>query len=111
MRKRLGTCPREVIDWTQDRLRTTRPIAERVVFRLMERGAVVLDGDHYILREDERIVEREAVQVGMDLNKNRTPIHRHGHPTVLKAHKGQQGWDIGSGTGSRVRADRDNEDE
>jgi hypothetical protein len=48
----LGTTIQEAIDWTQDRLRTTRPLAERTLFSLLADKRVRETQDGFVMVED-----------------------------------------------------------
>ena len=49
---RIGESIIEAIDWTQDKLRTTRPLAERTLFSLLAEKRVTETETGYMLAED-----------------------------------------------------------
>jgi hypothetical protein len=48
----IGQSIHEAIDWTQDRLQTTRPLAERVLFNLLHEETVLESPMGFVLQED-----------------------------------------------------------
>ncbi len=48
----IGISINEAIDWTQDRLKTTRPLAERTLFSLLSDKTIVETDDGYMLSEE-----------------------------------------------------------
>lgn len=62
-RQLLGESIREAIDWTQDKLRSTRPIAERVLFSLLnERKAQETEAGFMLLEVDEEDMMKRSRQ-------------------------------------------------
>lgn len=49
----IGGSIQQAIDWTQDTLQSTRPLAEDVLFRLLERRQVTECGVGFLLQESE----------------------------------------------------------
>src|SRR5437868_3674246 len=49
----IGVSIQEAVDWAQDRLGTTRPLAERVLFEMMQAGTVVETPDGFLCEADE----------------------------------------------------------
>lgn len=47
----IGDSINEAIDWTQDRLATTRPLAEQTLFSLLAEHAVYESSNGFVLRE------------------------------------------------------------
>ena len=56
---RIGDSIIEAIDWTQDRLKTTRPLAERTLFSLLAEKRVTETDAGFVLAED---IEDDEVQ-------------------------------------------------
>ena len=48
----IGVSISDAIDWTQDRLQTTRPLAESVLFSLLNDNKARETADGFLLRED-----------------------------------------------------------
>lgn len=71
----IGDSINEAIDWTQDLLRTTRPIAETVLFSLLADKTAAETEDGYLLTEDD---DEEIKKRGARLNQHR-PRFRFGH--------------------------------
>jgi hypothetical protein len=64
----IGDSINEAIDWTQDLLRTTRPIAESVLFSLLADKTAAETEDGYLLTEDD---DEEIKKRGARLNQHR----------------------------------------
>ena len=60
----------EAIDWTQDLFNTTRPLAERTLFSLLQARAVVETEEGYTLLEDEEEAQRHYSKVNNNMTKN-----------------------------------------
>lgn len=60
----LGASINEAIDWTQDELATTRPLAERVLFSMIADKKVFLNQHGYMLMEEDvdELRKRKASQ-------------------------------------------------
>lgn len=57
MARLIGRNRREAIDWAQDKLLTTRPIAEEVVSTMLEDRAAIIGDSGFILFESDNEVE------------------------------------------------------
>lgn len=59
--RRIGSERRDAIDWTQDLLSTTRPVAEAVVAQVLaERRLVETAGGFFLLEDDDDMQTRHA---------------------------------------------------
>lgn len=72
----IGSNRREAIDWVQDLLLTTRPIAERAVLSALAEGKAVERADGILLFEDEQEIEKRARQQVKPIS-NRRGIRLH----------------------------------
>ena len=68
----LGTCigddRREAIDWLQDRLKTTRPAAERAMIGLLSEGkAVTTDAGIFLTEAEDEVEKNAAVKVSQSM--------------------------------------------
>lgn len=68
--KIIGDTIQEAIDWTQDVLRTTRPLAERTLFSLLMANSVKETEDGFVLTEDEEETTKHFQKVKNNLSKN-----------------------------------------
>jgi hypothetical protein len=69
----IGDSIQDAIDWTQDHLRTTRPLAEGTLFSLLQ-AAVVRETEHgYVLNEaEEEEAEKHFNKLKNNTQKNRS---------------------------------------
>jgi len=72
----IGESIADAIDWTQDFLKTTRPIAEQTLFSLMAGSAVKEEDDGFVLVEAEEEVERHFRHQKGKQFKNRVRFHQ-----------------------------------
>lgn len=68
--KNIGSSINEAIDWTQDRLSTTRPLAERTLFSLLESEIVEETDEGFVLVEAEEEAEKHHTKVKNNFTKN-----------------------------------------
>ena len=68
MARHIGTSRREAINWTQDTLKTTRPIAEGVFNAMLACKGAVLNESGYILFEDEEEMQKQKFAVAMTMS-------------------------------------------
>lgn len=59
--RRIGDTVREAVDWTQDLLGTTRPVAEQVVLSSVAAKQMVWDDGVYLLESDLEVERRKVV--------------------------------------------------
>jgi arginine/lysine/ornithine decarboxylase len=57
----IGKNIREVVDWAQDSLRTSRPIAEQVIISLSESDDIIFEDGIYLLEADDEEVEKRKI--------------------------------------------------
>ena len=68
--KIIGTDIIEAIDWTQDKFRTTRPIAEKTLFSLLNDRTVKETEEGFVLTEDETEAEKHFTNQKNNMAKN-----------------------------------------
>lgn len=68
--KNIGSTISEAIDWTQDRLTTTRPLAERTLFSLLEAEFVEETEDGFVLLKEDEEPEKHLHKVKNNFTKN-----------------------------------------
>lgn len=73
----IGMTRREAIDWTQDTLRTTRPVAEATLSALLEDNAALETEQGVLLLEDDDEVQRRA----------RNAVHHVARTTKFRFHR------------------------
>lgn len=86
---KIGDSIQEAIDWTQDRLATTRPLAERTLFSLLVEHAVEETDDGFILIEAEDELEKHHKRVKSNITKNWKRLRFHSKRKHAK-HKQRQ---------------------
>lgn len=79
--KLIGGSIQEAIDWTQDHLRTTRPLAESTLFSMLAAKSVTLTEAGFVLLEEEDNdmddhFKKHVHQVRFHYNARRGRIHR-----------------------------------
>ncbi len=72
----LGESITDAIDWTQDFLKTTRPLAEQTLFSLMAENAVEEEADGYVLIEAEEEIEKHFKHQQNKRHRNRFRFHQ-----------------------------------
>lgn len=76
--KIIGDSIQEAIDWTQDFLCTTRPLAERTLFSLLADAKIVETEVGFVLNEtDEEEVKKRHTTAKHHFSKNRTRFKFH----------------------------------
>ena len=78
---RIGSTILEAIDWTQDRLRTTRPLAERTLFSLLADKHVRETGDGFVMED----ADEEEVR-----KRFNTVKARHGRGSKFRFHQSRK---------------------
>jgi hypothetical protein len=83
-RRYIGDSLREAIDWAQDTLRTTRPIAEQTIMSAIAAKTVVWDDGVFLLEDDEDMERRkissvQSTQKSFNAAKKWTRIHFRNH--------------------------------
>ena len=73
----IGQSIHEAIDWTQDRLQTTRPLAERVLFTLLHEETVLESAMGFVLQE----VKDE------DIQKHLRSVRAATRPRSVRSHR------------------------
>lgn len=73
----IGDSIQEAIDWTQDRLLTTRPLAEQTLFSLIADHAVTETEYGYMLIEAEEEVEKRHHTMRHRTTRNRSRFKFH----------------------------------
>lgn len=66
----IGDDFRSAVDWAQERLRTTRPIAEDTVWSAIHAKAIVWDNGVYLLEDDDEIERRKKASIRTNQKSN-----------------------------------------
>jgi hypothetical protein len=89
--KTIGISINEAIDWTQDRLQTTRPLAENTLFSLLHTRIVEETEDGFVLLEaDDDEIKKHYNNVKSNFHKNYKRFRIRGRLKKLKMNENQR---------------------
>ncbi len=75
--KNIGESIQEAIDWTQDHLTTTRPLAEQTLFSLILEHKVRETEEGFVLMEAEDEIEKHLNKIKSTMTQNRKHFRFH----------------------------------